>query len=160
VPGHPVANSHPTVLIVDRSADSREVLRTVLEKRGVQTWEASEPRRGAELAREHHPQVIVLDLDSGDAEQQEIRDQYQAESQDHDAYLVVIGRSVSYSQILPKDRILAKPYHYAPLVRTIEDLLNTVAVSSRSPQERESSDCSREHLGIPPASRMDSLKAG
>jgi len=129
VPGRPVANAHPSVLIVDRSEDSREVLRTVLAKRGVQTWEAAEPRRGAELAREHHPQVIVLDLESGDAEQQEIRDQYQAESKEHDAYLVVIGRSMSYSQILPKDRILAKPYHYAPLVRTIERLLNSVAAS-------------------------------
>lgn len=125
----PVANSHPSVLIVDRSADSREVLRTVLEKRGVQTWEAAEPRRGAELARQHHPRVIVLDLDSGDAEQQEIRDQYQAESKEHDACLVVIGRSRSYEQILPKDRILAKPYHYAPLVRTIETLLSSVAAS-------------------------------
>ena len=32
------------------------------------------------------------DLDTGDTEQQEIRDQYQAESNEHDAYLVVIGR--------------------------------------------------------------------
>jgi len=70
-----------------------------------------------------------LDLESGDAEQQEVRDQYQAESKEHDAYLVVIGRSVSYEQILPKDRILAKPYHYAPLVRTIEALLNSAAAS-------------------------------
>ena len=81
------------------------------------------------LARQHHPQVIVLDLDTGDTEQQEIREQYQAESNEHDAYLVVIGRSRSYEQILPKDRILAKPYHYAPLVRTIETLLSSVAVS-------------------------------
>jgi len=119
----PAAESRPSVLIVDRSADSRQVLRTVLEKRGVQTWEATEARRGVELARQHHPQVIVLDLEAGDADQEEIRDQYQAESREHDVYLLVIGRSLSYERILPKDRILAKPYHYAPLVRTIEALL-------------------------------------
>ena len=129
MPGCPAANPRPSVLIVDRSEDSREVLRTVLEKRGVRTWEAAGARQGVELARQHHPQVIVLDLESGDADQQEIRDQYQAESKEHDAYLVVIGRSVSYEQILPKDRILSKPYHYAPLVRTIETLLSSVAVS-------------------------------
>jgi len=129
VPSRPAAAPGPSVLIVDRSEDSREVLRTVLEKRGVRTWEAAEARQGVELARRHHPQVIVLDLDAGDAEQREIRDQYQAESNEHDAYLVVIGRSRSYEQILPKDRILAKPYHYAPLVRTIETLLGSIAVS-------------------------------
>ena len=105
------------------------MLRTVLERRGVQTWEAAEARRGVELARQHHPQVIVLDLDAGNADQEEIRDQYEAESKEHDVYLLVIGRSVSYERILPKDRMLAKPYHYAPLVRTIETLLGPATVS-------------------------------
>ncbi len=125
----PAADPRPSVLIVDRSEDSRQVLRTVLERRGVQTWEAAEARRGVELARQHHPQVIVLDLEASDADQEEVREQYQAESQDHDVYLVVLGRSVSYERILPKDRILAKPYHYAPLVRTIEALLAPATVS-------------------------------
>lgn len=125
----PAADSRPSVLIVDQSADSRQVLRTVLERHGVQTWEAAEARRGVELARQHHPQVIVLDLEAGDAEVEEIRDQYEAESRNHDAYLLVIGRSVSYERILPKDRILAKPYHYAPLVRTIESLLGAATAS-------------------------------
>ena len=125
----PAADPRPSVLIVDRSEDSRQVLRTVLERRGVQTWEAAEARRGVELARQHHPQVIVLDLEASDAEQEEVREQYQAESQEHDVYLVVLGRSVSYERILPKDRILAKPYHYAPLVRTIESLLGAATAS-------------------------------
>jgi len=124
----PAADARPSVLIVDRSEDSRQVLRTVLERRGVQTWEAAEARRGVELARQHHPQVIVLDLDAGNADQEEIRDQYEAESKEHDVYLLVIGRSVSYERILPKDRMLAKPYHYAPLVRTIETLLGPATV--------------------------------
>lgn len=125
----PAMDSRPSVLIVDQSKDSREVLRTVLEKRGVRTWEAAEARRGVELARQHHPQVIVLDLDAGDADHEEIRSQYEAESKAHDGYLVVIGRSVSYERILPKDRILSKPYHYAPLMRTIEKLLGSATVS-------------------------------
>ncbi len=70
----PATDSRPSVLIVDRSKDSREVLRTVLEKRGVRTWEAAEARRGVELARQHHPQVIVLDLEAGDADHEEIRE--------------------------------------------------------------------------------------
>jgi DNA-binding response OmpR family regulator len=111
------------VLIVDHSDDCREVLRTALERRGVQTLEASGARQGAELARRFHPQVIVLDLDADAADDEEIRRQYCAESHEHDAYLVVLGRSVGYEQAVPRNRVLSKPYHYAPLIRTIETLL-------------------------------------
>ena len=129
MPNCPAATPRPSVLIVDRYGGLARSSAHALEKRGVRTWEATEARQGVELARQHDPQVIGLDLDTGDTEQQEIREQYQAESNEHDAYLVVIGRSRSYEQILPKDRILAKPYHYAPLVRTIESLLSSIAVS-------------------------------
>lgn len=111
------------VLIVDESEDTREVLRAALERRGVQTLEASGARQGIELARRHHPQVIVLDLEADAAGDERVQAQYAAESRDHDARLVVLGRTSRYRQTLPDDRIVSKPYHYAPLVRTIERLL-------------------------------------
>ena len=49
----------PTVLIVDPSADNREVLRTALARRGLTIFEAEAADRGLELAREHRPDVIV-----------------------------------------------------------------------------------------------------
>ena len=113
------------VLIVDQSEDSREVLRTALQRRGVRTYEAAGARQGVELAHQHHPQVIVLDVDAEDADEDAVRNQYGAESRDHDAYLLVIGRSVGYEQTVPRDCIVPKPYHYAPLVRTIERLLGS-----------------------------------
>jgi len=115
------------VLIVDQSEDSREVLCTALERRGVQTLEASCARRGIELARQHHPRVIVLDLEADAAGDERVQAQYDAESKDHDARLVVLGRTARYERTLPKDRIVPKPYHYAPLIRTIERLLGTSA---------------------------------
>jgi CheY-like chemotaxis protein len=111
------------VLIVDQSKDSREVITAALQRRGVQTLEASGARQGAELARQHHPQVIVLDLEADAADDGQVQAEYDAESRDHDARLVVLGRAGRYEQTLPKDRILPKPYHYAPLIRTIERLL-------------------------------------
>jgi len=111
------------VLIVDQSKDSREVISAALQRRGVQTLEASGARQGAELARRHHPQVIVLDLEADSADDGQVQAQYDAESRDHDARLVVLGRAGRYEQTLPKDRIVPKPYHYAPLIRTIERLL-------------------------------------
>ncbi len=111
------------VLIVDQSEDTREVLRAALERRGVETLEASGARQGIELARQHHPQVIVLDLEADAAADEQVQAQYDAESRDHDARLVVLGRTCRYKRTLPSDRIVSKPYHYAPLIRTIERLL-------------------------------------
>jgi CheY-like chemotaxis protein len=117
------------VLIVDHSQDTREVLRTALALRGVQTLEANGARQGAELARRHHPRVIVLDLETEAADDEQVRDQYEAESRDHNARLVVLGRAAGYGRNLPKDRVLTKPYHFAPLIRTIERLLSDVVES-------------------------------
>jgi CheY-like chemotaxis protein len=116
-------------LIVDQSEDNREVLRTALQRRGVQTYEAVGARQGVELAHRHHPQVIVLDVETDAADEDLVRDQYGAQSRNHDAYLLVIGRSVGYEKTVPRDRIVSKPYHYAPLVRTIERLLGSTASS-------------------------------
>jgi CheY-like chemotaxis protein len=126
---HPPNPARGGVLIVDQSADSREVLRTALQRRGVRTYEAAGARQGVELAHQHHPQVIVLDVDSDAADEDGVRDEYGAESRDHDAYLVVLGRSIRYEQTVPPDCVVPKPYHYAPLVRTIERLLRTTADS-------------------------------
>ena len=38
------------MLIVDRSEEAREVLRTVLQRRGVKTFEAQAPGEGLDLA--------------------------------------------------------------------------------------------------------------
>jgi len=116
-------------LIVDQSEDTREVLRAALERRGVQTLAATGARQGIQLARQHHPQVIVLDMEADSAADEHVQDQYDAESRDHDARLVVLGRTSRYHRTLPKDRIVSKPYHYAPLIRTIERLLSGSATT-------------------------------
>jgi len=123
----PSRSPRDRVLIVDQSEDSREVLRTALERRGVQTLEASGARQGIELARQHHPRVIVLDLEADAAGDEHVQAQFDTESKDHDSRLVVLGRTARYERTLPKDRIVSKPYHYAPLIRTIERLLGTSA---------------------------------
>jgi CheY-like chemotaxis protein len=123
-------DSHPySVLVVDQSKDTREVLRAALERRGVRIIEACGARQGVQLARRHRPQVIVLDLDAEAADEAEVCEQYDEASRNQDAYLVVLGRSVRFERSLPKDRIVPKPYHYAPLIRTIEQLLTTTAPS-------------------------------
>ena len=117
------AQNSGQILIVDSCEDSREVLRTMLQRRGFPTLEANRATYGAELARCYHPRVIVLDIEAESAEDESVRQQYESESENHDARLIVIGRFSCYDSMLPRDRVVAKPYHFAPLLRTIENLL-------------------------------------
>ena len=116
-----------SVLIVDRSDESREVLRTVLARRGVQILEASGARAGLELCRRHHPEVVVLDLDSQAAGDETVQGEYQSQADTDSASLVMLGHEQRFDPAsavpAPYGRFVPKPYHYAPLVRTIEELL-------------------------------------
>ena len=109
----------PSVLIVEPSADEREVLRTALARRGLRIFEAAEVEAGLALAREHHPRVIVLDDDAAsDAAERRF-------TAGGKASLIVLGRaprSASSGPDLPGTQIVAKPYHYAPLIHKIEQL--------------------------------------
>ena len=112
-----------SVLIVDESADSREVLRTVLEHRGLRILEASQPREGLELARQHQPDLIVLDLEP-DSTPPEFPSELAAQST-HQTPLVLLGSARRIAAHPHVGEFVAKPYHYAPLIRRIEQLLET-----------------------------------
>lgn len=51
-----------TVLIIDDDADCRRVLGAVLSQHGWQVFQASEGEEGIELARQHHPFIVLCDL--------------------------------------------------------------------------------------------------
>jgi len=51
------------VLIVDGSQENREVLTAALERKGCKILSTSRAKRGLELAQQHRPDVIVLDLE-------------------------------------------------------------------------------------------------
>ena len=112
----------PSVLLVDASAESREVLRTVLERRGVRILEAREARAGLALAQHHHPEVIVLDLDADAANDDGVQDDFATETRDHHGSLVLLGK-VRHAAAETPGCVVSKPYHFAPLVHTIEQLI-------------------------------------
>src|SRR3954471_16195531 len=116
-----VPPSSPSVLVVDPSAENREVLRTILRQRGLQLLEADEAVTGAALAREHHPSVIVLDADAEDAGREDVELQLRSELSHERSALIILGK-LRRDSMLPVSRELSKPYHYAPLVHTIETL--------------------------------------
>jgi DNA-binding response OmpR family regulator len=110
-----------SVLIVDRSEETREVLRTALERRGLKIYSASRPDMGLQLARQHRPDLIVLDLEV--AGTGPVCAPFAEHSQTDRSILVMLGTMRRDAEGLPAGEIVPKPYHYGPLIRKIEGLL-------------------------------------
>jgi DNA-binding response OmpR family regulator len=117
-----ILDSQQSVLIVDSSAETREVLQTALERHGVRILSASRARRGLELAREHHPDLIVLDLEVDGANAENPSAPFAEQSRTDCAPLVLLG-TVRRGKPAMATEFVSKPYHYGPLIRKIEELL-------------------------------------
>ncbi len=113
---------HLSVLVVDPSEETREVLRTAFAHRGTEILEASQAEQGLDLARRHQPTVIVLDADLKASWPASLARGYDQQSEQHHTPLVLLG-TARRQRGLPAGEFVAKPYHYAPLIRKIEQLL-------------------------------------
>ncbi len=110
------------VLIVDQSAESREVLQTALERRGLATLGTARTEVGLELARRHRPLVIVFDGEDRSDEVAAMCAAFRRESAGEPTSLVVLGVARHELAGVEHSEGVAKPYHYAPLIRKIEEL--------------------------------------
>jgi CheY-like chemotaxis protein len=116
--------SERSVLIVDGSQENREVLETALERRGCKTMSAGRAERGLQLAQEHHPDVIVLDLELCDTSPEDLCAPFRGKEATEAPHLVVLGSVRSFQKGVSDGEFVAKPYHYGPLIRKIEELLD------------------------------------
>jgi CheY-like chemotaxis protein len=112
-----------SVLIVDRSEETRGVLRAALERQGTQVWEAGAAVEGLELARRHHPDLIVLDLELEATPDAALPTRFAQQTKDGASSLIVLGTARRIAPHVPHGQFVPKPYHYAPLIRKIEELL-------------------------------------
>ncbi len=115
---------HRCVLVIDRSEETRQVLTTALERRGWRIFAASQAQRGLELAREHQPDLIVLDLEVNESPPEVLCEPFARETAKRQTPLVVLGSVRPGKPALKAAEIVAKPYHYGPLIRRIEELLD------------------------------------
>jgi DNA-binding response OmpR family regulator len=115
-------NALPRVLIIDRSAESREVLRTLLERRGVTALEADRPEHALLLAKDARPDLIVVDADSDLSLTGECVEDL-CDAAGRTATPIVILGTLRGPRSQPAAEIVAKPYHYGALIRKIDDLL-------------------------------------
>jgi DNA-binding NarL/FixJ family response regulator len=129
-------NSHPSVLIVDRSEETREVLQTALERRGVKILSAGRAASGIRLAQEHQPDLIVLDLETDDASdcltknweslgsEKSTQNANSAQPHPYQPRLVLLGKMRGCGCSVPGGEFVSKPYHFGPLIRKIEEMLS------------------------------------
>ena len=109
-----------TVLVVDPLDETHEVLRAALGDRGVEVLGTHDSARGLALARQHRPHLIVLDLEA-DSSSPTLAGRFASEVAD--TRLVVLGTAKRAAHHPDGCQFLSKPYHYAPLIRKIEELL-------------------------------------
>jgi DNA-binding response OmpR family regulator len=131
-----VLNGQRSVLIVDQSEETREVLQTALERRGVRTLAAGRAEKGLELARQHQPDLVVLDLEIDDmpADGFSVSSSERTPKRRYEPQLILLGSLRRQGNHLPGGEFVAKPYHYGLLIRRIEELLEST---------RESVSCRR-----------------
>ena len=65
--------------------------------------------------------MIVLDLDADDATSGPVQLQIRQELDRESSSLIILGKLKTGSP-LQSSRVLSKPYHFAPLVHTIQEL--------------------------------------
>jgi len=118
-------HASPSVLIVDRSEETREVLETALGMRGIRTFSASRVHHGAEMARSQQPDLIVLDLELDRSSPDMLCSKFRRSSDSEGPPMVLLGSSHKRPSN-PRGEIIPKPYHYAPLIRRIEEILGAV----------------------------------
>ena len=120
----------PTVLIVDESDDSREVIRTALARRGLKTVEAWDASSALTMARQARPDVIVMDVELQRCDSGDICDQISSIGGDEQTSLLLIGNARLQRTESAGDagwgrrESISKPYHYGALIRKIEELLD------------------------------------
>jgi DNA-binding response OmpR family regulator len=117
------------VLVVDACEETHEVLRTALGDQGVDVIAARDSAHGLSLTREHRPNLIVFDLEAEGSTG--IAVGLAAESAAQSTPLLVLGTTRRDRPYLAGCEFVRKPYHYAPLIRIIEELLGEVVDGAR-----------------------------
>jgi two-component system OmpR family response regulator len=111
------------VLIVDESADSRDVLRTLLDRRGATTLETRRPEQALAVAEAFRPHLIVLDAESDRSAAGAATHQLREAASRMDTPIVILGTLCPAEDRPATGQFVPKPYQYGPLIRRIDDLL-------------------------------------
>ncbi len=121
----------PSVLTVDSSAESREVLQALLEYQGINTVEASNINEAVKLLGDAEADVVIIDFDSIQIDEKEQLLPLWHKSALSDTPIVILGTN---RPTIPADLVsdfVRKPYHYQQLLNKILGHLGDI------PQEQD-----------------------
>ena len=131
----------PLVLVVDDFADGRDIARAVLASAGIATVEAANGYDALTQAREHHPDVVVLDLAMPGMDGWEVTRRLKEDPCTADVR--ILGFTAHAEQAALRralhagcDAILTKPCPPKVLVQGVRDLL-AGARATPTPTRRE-----------------------
>jgi len=96
---------------------------------------ASQAKQGLAMAQQYHPDLIVLDLEIDSVGPEEVAAPFAEQSRSDSASLVLLG-SVRRRHPPPGGEYIAKPYHFAPLIRRIEEILSASPEGRRGDSSR------------------------
>jgi len=110
--------SSQRVLVIDNETETEEVLKAMLEPRGVRVHRIRDKRDAESQHESPAPSILVIDDDSSPPESSQVNGW-------HGVPRVIIG-STSLPDNRPRDNrrhVLQKPFQYAELIQAIERLL-------------------------------------
>ena len=111
-----------TVLIVDALEETRDVLTTALERRGVRALAFPTSKRAAATARTTRPDLVIFDVETEAVSPRQALDAFAKDAELDETPIVAIG-TARFEAPLGEGTFISKPYHFAPLLEKIEALL-------------------------------------
>lgn len=131
-------SAKPSVMTVDSSAESREVLQALLEYQGINTVEATNIDQAVQLLDDSEADVVIVDFDSIELHEKEHLLPLWHKSALSNTPIVILGTNrPSIPAELVSD-FVRKPYHYQQLLHKILGHLGRTAQPSISPSIDES----------------------
>jgi CheY-like chemotaxis protein len=95
----------------------------LLEIRGATTFEADGPLDGLPLADSFQPDLILYDADSDSSATGALTDELRQAASRNNTPIVILGKAKRFCGEVQTGQFVAKPYHYGPLIRKIDELL-------------------------------------
>jgi two-component system CheB/CheR fusion protein len=112
-------NAKATVLLVEDNQDTRKALSQLLELSGISTMSCADGRSAIDLAKEHYPAAIVLDIGLPDISGYEVCEELRACPELDDTLIIALsGRS--FPEDLQRSREVGFDHHFAKPPRTNE----------------------------------------
>jgi signal transduction histidine kinase/CheY-like chemotaxis protein len=122
------AGSALTVLYIEDNLSNMQLVERVMRRRGVHLITAMRPQLGLDLAGEHHPDLVLLDLHLPDMPGQEVLGRLHADPRTADIPVVILSADARPSLIRQLLEQGARAFLTKPLdVRELLGLLDTVA---------------------------------